>query len=160
MKDWWRKWTHEVPLFISDALWEVLVVQLAAWLDRLTLRRVIALIPLVVVILAYAHSIPLPPELMLVGDALAYIDVLSVILLLGILSRAATLLFFAKQAARAALEFAGSVLAHMPRLDLRHRRERATRDRKRQPSLAEDDGGRGPAFGGVFRSASFGGAPA
>ena len=55
MKDWWRKWTHEVPLFISDALWDVLVVQFAAWLDRLTLRRVIALIPLVILILAYAQ---------------------------------------------------------------------------------------------------------
>jgi hypothetical protein len=149
MKDWWRKWSYEVPLFISDALWDVLVVQLAAWLARLTLRRIIALIPLVILVLAYAHSIPLPPELMLVGDVLAYIDIFSVILLLGILSRAATLLFFAKQAAQHTLAFARSVLARMPRLDFRHRRERSTRDRKRLPSRGKDgkdDGGCIPVF--------------
>ena len=22
MTPWWRKWSYEVPLFISDALWE------------------------------------------------------------------------------------------------------------------------------------------
>jgi hypothetical protein len=146
VKDWWRKWTYDVPLLISDALWDVLVVQLAAWLDRLTLRRIIALIPLVILVLAYAHSIPIPPELMLVGDVLAYIDIFSVILLLGILSRAATLLFFTRQAARHALAFTRSVLARMPRLDSRHRRESATRDRKRLPRRTEDDGGCIPVF--------------
>jgi hypothetical protein len=139
MKDWWRKWTYERPLFISDALWNVLVVQFAAWLDRLTLRRIIALIPLVVVVLAYAHSIPLPPELMLVGDALAYIDVLSVILLLGILSRATALLFFARQAARHAAELVTGVLARLPRLDFRHRRESSKRARKRVVARSDDD---------------------
>src|ERR1700741_3944251 len=99
VKDWWRKWTYQVPLFISDTLWDVLVVQLAAWLDRLTLRRIIALIPLVILVLAYAHSIPIPPELMLVGDVLAYIDIFSVILLLSILGRVTAVWLFAKQAA-------------------------------------------------------------
>ncbi|HLG83051.1 MAG TPA: hypothetical protein VKY22_18715 [Bradyrhizobium sp.] len=141
MKDWWRKWSYEVPLFISDALWDVLVVQFAAWLDRLTLRRVIALIPLVLLIVAYAHSIPLPPELMLVGDVLAYIDIFSVVLLLGILSRAATLVFFARQAARHALEFAGSLLARLPRPDFRHRRQPSTSGRKQLPGRTEEDGG-------------------
>jgi hypothetical protein len=146
MTPWWRKWSYEVPLFISDALWDVLVVQFAAWLDRLTLRRVVALIPVVILVLAYAHSIPLPPELMLVGDVLAYVDIFSVILLLGILSRAATLLFLARQAARHAMALARSVLARMPRLDFRHRREPSTRDRKQSPSRTEDDGGCVPVF--------------
>ena len=154
MKDWWRKWTYEVPLFISDALWDVLVVQFAAWLDRLTLRRIIALIPLVVVVLAYAHSIPLPPELMLIGDALAYIDVLSVIILLGVLSRAAMLLFFARQTARDIALLARSVLARMPRLDFRHRRESSTRGRKRVVARSDDDGRWIPAFGVGFGAAS------
>jgi hypothetical protein len=48
VKHWWRKWTYEVPLAVGDALWEVLVVQLAALLDRLTVRKVIALIPVVI----------------------------------------------------------------------------------------------------------------
>jgi hypothetical protein len=27
MKNWWRKWSYEIPLAFGDALWEVLVVQ-------------------------------------------------------------------------------------------------------------------------------------
>ena len=62
MKKWWRKLSYEIPLAIGDALWDVLVVQLAALLDRLTLRRIIALVPVVILILAYYHRIPIPPE--------------------------------------------------------------------------------------------------
>ena len=153
MKDWWRKWTYEVPLFVSDALWDVLVVRLAAWLDGLTLRRIIALIPLVILVLAYAHSIPIPPELMLVGDVLAYIDIFSVILLLGILSRATNLLFFARQAASQLVEFVTGVLARMPRLDFRHRRESSTRGRKRVVARSDDDGRWITGFGGGFGAA-------
>jgi hypothetical protein len=147
VKDCWRKWSYELPLFISDALWDVLVVQFAAWLDRLTLRRIIALIPLVILILAYAHNIPIPPELMLVGDVLAYVDIFSVILLLAILSRAAVLLFVVKQAARHAVGFVRSLLAGVPRPDFRHRRASTTKDRKRMPSCSRDDDGCAPAFG-------------
>ena len=53
MKQWWQRWTYEVPLAIGDALWDVLVVQLAALLDRLTVRKVIAFIPVVILIGAY-----------------------------------------------------------------------------------------------------------
>jgi hypothetical protein len=147
VKDCWRKWSYELPLFISDALWDVLVVQFAAWLDRLTLRRIIAFIPLIILILAYSHSIPVPPELMLVGDVLAYIDIFSMILLLGILSRATVLLFVVKQAGRHAIAFARRVLAGMPRLDFRHRRASTRKDRKRLPSRAQDDDGGVPIFG-------------
>ncbi len=131
MKDWWRKWSYEVPLAISDALWEVLVVRFAALLDQLTLRRVIAFIPVLIVILAYAHSIPLPPELMLVGDALAYIDILSVIVLLGVVSRAATILFIVKQAAEHAARLVNSARERVQRLDFRHRRQHGAKDRSR-----------------------------
>jgi hypothetical protein len=72
LKRLWKTWTVDKPAAFGDLLWEVLVVQLAAWLDRLTVRRIIALIPFVILILAYAHRIPVPPELMLVGDLLAY----------------------------------------------------------------------------------------
>jgi hypothetical protein len=94
----WKKWAIDKPAAFGDLLWEIFVVQFAALLNRLTPRRIIAIIPFVLVILAYAHQIPLPPELMLVGDALAYIDVLSVVLLLTVLSRVSTILFFARQA--------------------------------------------------------------
>lgn len=40
MKKLWRKWSYEIPLAVGDLLWEVLVVQFAAFLDRLTVRKV------------------------------------------------------------------------------------------------------------------------
>lgn len=42
------------------------------------------------------RRLPLPPELVLVGDFLAYIDLFSVLFLLGILSRVTTILFLLK----------------------------------------------------------------
>ncbi|WP_245286940.1 hypothetical protein [Bradyrhizobium sp. Tv2a-2] len=131
--------TYEIPLQLSDTLWDVLVVQFAAWLDRLTLRRIIAFIPVLVLVLAYAHSIPIPPELMLIGDVLAYIDIFSVILLLGLLSRAATIIFVMKQTIGHATELAKYMLGRLPRLDFRHRRETGGRDRKRLSGHTRDD---------------------
>ena len=54
---------------------------------------------------------------MLMGDLLAYIDIFSMIFLLGILSRATTILFVIKQGAASALRLARSVLARVHRLD-------------------------------------------
>jgi hypothetical protein len=140
-KQLWKKWTLDKPAAFGDLLWEVFAVQLAAFLDRLTLRQVIAFIPVVILVLAYAHSIPIPPELMLVGDVLAYIDIYSAILLLGLMSRAATILFTLKQTAAHASRLASNLLAGLQRLDFRHRREGGARRRKGSASRTrnEDD---------------------
>ncbi len=98
LKMLWQIWTIDKPAKLGDWLWDVLVVQFAAWLDRLTVRQVIAFIPVVILLLAYGHNIPIPPEFMLVGDVLAYLDIFSVLLLVGILSRVSTILFVVKQA--------------------------------------------------------------
>ena len=141
----WRKWTIDKPAAFGDLLWEVLVVQFAAWLDRLTIRQVVALIPVAALVLAYLHHIPVHPGVMLLGDLLAYIDIFSMLFLLGILSRASTILFVIKQGAAGALRLARSGLARAQRLDLRHRREGATTARKRPThrTSGEDDE---PAF--------------
>jgi hypothetical protein len=147
VKQFWRRWTYEVPLAIGDTLWEILVVQLAALLDRLTVRKVIAFIPVVILIGAYYHSIPIPPELMLIGDFLAYIDIFSVLFLIGVLSRISTVLFFVKQAAARIAALAASVATRMQRLDIRHRRQRGAPMRPRhKPAQSEDD----RAYGGVW----------
>ncbi|MCP3477212.1 hypothetical protein NLM33_44440 [Bradyrhizobium sp. CCGUVB1N3] len=148
MRDWWRKWSYEVPLAIGDALWDVLVVQFAALLDRLTVRQVIAFIPVVILVAAYYHRIPIPPELMLIGDFLAYIDIFSVLFLLGVLSRVATVLFVARQATARAVALVRSLRTGLQRLDVRHRRERnATLRPRRKPDRSDDDRARGVAWG-------------
>jgi hypothetical protein len=142
-KQFWRKWTVDKPAAFGDMLWEALVVQFAAWLDRLTLRQIIAFIPVLILVIAYLHRIPIPPELMLVGDLLAYIDIFSMIFLLGVLSRLSTALFVVKQAAAGTLRLARSLLARVQRLDLRHRREGGTAVRRRpsrRPNDEDDEG--------------------
>lgn len=130
-KAFWRKWTVDKPALLGDWLWDVLVVQFAAFLDRLTLRRIVAFLPVLILIFAYYHRIPIPPELMLVGDVLAYIDIFSVLLLLGILSRVTTILFIVKQTTARIASLARSLTATVGRLDIRHRREHGTRVRTR-----------------------------
>jgi hypothetical protein len=145
----WNKWTIDKPALLGDWLWDVFVVQLAAFLDRLTLRRIIAFIPIVILVLAYYHHIPLPPELMLVGDFLAYIDLFSVLFLLGILSRVTTILFLIKQMTARVAGLTSSLITQMQRLDFRHRRERGTKNRQRLTGRPKNDDDE-PVFGGGF----------
>lgn len=151
MKNWWRKWRHEFPLAIGDALWEVLVVQFAALLDRLTWRKVAALIPVAVLLIAYYHSVPLPPALMLIGDLVAYIDIFSVVLMLSILSRAATIAFLVKRAAVRAAALLARLRTGMRRIDARRRRGAGSAPAlRRKPDQSEDD----RAFGGMWSQAA------
>jgi hypothetical protein len=138
LKALWRKWTIDRPAAFGDLLWDVLVVQFAALLDRVTVRDIVAFIPVVILVWAYAHHIPLPPELLLVGDVLAYIDIFSVFFLLGVLGRIATVVFMVRQASAHLRELASRLLA---RMDLRHRREARTRNRKRLTGSSRDDDG-------------------
>jgi len=135
----WQTWTVDKPAACGDLLWDVFVVQFAAFLDRLTLRQIIAFIPVLVLVLAYAHSIPIPPELMLVGDVLAYLDIFSAMFLLGLMSRVTTVMFVVKQAAMCLARSAMIVRAGLQRLDRRHRRESGAKTRTRGIGWAKKD---------------------
>ena len=145
----WKKWTIDKPSAFGDLLWEVFVVQFAAFLNGLTLRRIIAFIPVVILVIAYYHKIPIPPELMLVGDLLAYIDIFSAIFLIGILTRTTTILFVVRQALARAAGLLGSLHGRMQRLDFRHRREGGARNRKRLTGRTGDDDGEDFVFRGA-----------
>jgi hypothetical protein len=138
-KTLWQKWTIDKPAALGDWLWDVFVVQLAALLDRLTLRKVIAFIPIVILIWAYDHQIPLPPTLMLIGDLLAYIDIFTMFFLLGVLSRIETISFIMKQAMARAARLVSGLLEGVQRLDFRHRREGGARSRRRLTRRAKND---------------------
>ena len=141
----WQKWTIDKPAALGDFLWDVFVVQFATFLNGLTVRRIIALIPIVILVIAYDHKIPIPPTLMLVGDLLAYIDIFAALFLLGILTRTTTILFIFRQAVECARGLLRSLPETMQRLDFRHRREGGARNRKRLTGRAKDDDG--GAFG-------------
>jgi hypothetical protein len=147
----WRKWTVDKPAAFGDWLWDVFVVQLAAFLDRLTLRKVIAFIPVVILVLAYMHRIPLPPELMLVGDLMAYIDVFAMIFLLGLIGRAGLVVYALKRAVEFAIQRIDRVLTGLRRLDFRHRRASGAGRRKSGANRAkQDDGGYGAIGAGAL----------
>lgn len=137
----WRKWTVDRPAAFGDWLWDVFVVQLAAFLDRLTLRQVIAFIPVLILILAYAHRIPIPPELMLVGDLLAYIDVFAMVFLLSLIGRAGLALYVVKRTVERAAGYVSAVLTSMRRLDFRHRRASGVGSRRSVARRAKQNDG-------------------
>jgi hypothetical protein len=142
-KQLWTKWTIDKPAAFGDWLWDVFVVQLAAWLDRLTLRHVITLVLVLILFLAYLNRIPLHPGLVLVGDMLAYIDIFAALFLLSILSRFTTLLFVAKQMSARVLALARGLRVNLRRLDFRHRREGGAKARRRPaiPTQSDDEDG-------------------
>jgi hypothetical protein len=146
-KQIWRKWTIDKPAAFGDRLWELFVVELAAFLDRLTLRQVIAFIPVLILILAYAHSIPIPPELILVGDMLAYIDVFLMILLLSLIGRAATISYVVQQAAEHLLKLIRHAHIRFRRPESRHRRAGAVRNPTRLTVRAKKDDDHAPIYG-------------
>jgi hypothetical protein len=141
-KLFWRKWSVDRPAALGDWLWRIFVVELAAFLDRLTWRQVIAFVPVLILLLAYAHNIPLPPEALLLSDMLAYIDVYSIMLLIGLLGRAATILYVVRQAARHVIRLSVYAYTILRLPGSRHRRMSGPRNRSRWIVRAkkEDDG--------------------
>jgi hypothetical protein len=138
-KQFWKKWTVDRPAALGDWLWAVLVVELAALLDRLTWRQVIAFVPVVILLLAYAHNIPLPPEGLLVSDLLAYIDVYSMILLVGIFGRVATILYVVRQAAGHLIRLGGYAYMVVRLPGSRHRRMSGPRTKPQWIAQAKDE---------------------
>ena len=76
MKNWWRKWTYEIPLAIGDVLWEALVVQFAAFLDRLTVRKAIEFVVIAVLVMAFIQTLPVDLAILFAGDTLMYLEIL------------------------------------------------------------------------------------
>ena len=68
MKKLWRKWSYEIPLALGDALWEVLVVQFAAFLDRLTLRKVVEFVAIALLVMAFTQTLPFDLAFLFAGD--------------------------------------------------------------------------------------------
>ncbi len=136
----WQEWTIDRPAAFGDWLYQILVVELAALLDRLTLRQVIAFIPVVILVIAYAHSIPLPPELLLVGDLLAYLDIFSIVLLLSVIGRVSAIVYVIRQMADRVLRLANLARQRLRRRDSRRKTRVAPARKPLFPPKDEDDG--------------------
>jgi len=141
VKDWWRKWSYEIPLAFGDALWEVLVVQFAAFLSRLTLRRVLEFVAIAMLAMAFAQTFPIDLAILFAGDTLMYLEILVVIRLAAAWEHLAHALRLAARLARLAMRVVRAAV-HQPVSRINRLRERRTPARSARPRIPDrsDDG--------------------
>jgi hypothetical protein len=132
MKNWWRKWSYDIPLAFGDALWEVLVVQFSAFLSRLTVRRVIEFFIIAMFAMAFAQTFPIDLAILFAGDTLMYLEFVVMIRLIAgrehfmaVLRLAMRFARLALRVSRAAVDYSLSRIARM--------RERRTATRAAKP---------------------------
>ena len=151
MKNWWRKWSHEIPLSVGDALWEVLVVQFAAFLDRLTIRKMIEFAVITMLVMAFAQTLPIDLAILFAGDTLMYLEFLVAIRLAAGRIHFYQILRLALQLARLALLVLNAAISipvsRLSRLRQRHH-ARPAKPRRISDS-SDDDRGFGIAWGGL-----------
>jgi hypothetical protein len=101
---------YEIPLAFGDALWEVLVVQFADFLSRLTLRRVLEFVAIAMLAIAFAQTFPIDLAFLFAGDTLMYLEIVVIVRLAAgrqhfqeMLRIAARLARFAMRVLRAAI---------------------------------------------------------
>ena len=141
MKNWWRKWSYDVPLFIGDALHAVLVVQFADFLSRLTIRRVLEFFVIALLVMAFAQTFPIDLAILFAGDTLMYLEIVTIVRLAAgrehfyqMLRLAARLARLAMHGLRIAVDIPVSRI-----VKLRERRN-AARPKSRGISGRSDDG--------------------
>src|ERR1700710_2140707 len=140
MKKLWQKWSYEIPLATGDALWEVLVVQFTAFLDRLTIRKVVEFVAIALLVMAFIQTLPFDLAILFAGDILTYLEfVVAMRLAAGVMHVRAMwnqVTRFARQALRAL-----NAAVRLPGLTLRRLRERRTAavSKPRRISDSSDD---------------------
>jgi hypothetical protein len=150
MKNWWNKWTYEIPLTIGDALWDVLVVRFAAFLDRLTLRKVIEFVAIALLVMAFAQTLPIDLALLFAGDTLMYLEILVAIRLAAGRDFIVAALQLIVRLAHTAVRLSRALVVHsMARIDRSREQRRPTHRIKPRRAVdnSDDDRGFGAACG-------------
>jgi hypothetical protein len=151
MKKLWQKCSYEIPLAIGDALWEVLVVQFAAFLGRLTVRKVVEFVAIALLVMAFAQTLPIDLAILFAGDTLMYLEFLVAIRLAAGVMHVRAMLHQATRLARLLLR-ALNAAVRLPALTLRRLRERRTVSHskpRRISDASDDDRGLGIARGSL-----------
>ena len=151
MKTWWRKWSYEIPLTIGDAIWEVLVVQFAAFLDRLTLRKVIEFFLIAVLVMAFIQTLPIDLAILFAGDTLMYLEFVVALRLAAGRMHVLEMLRCAVRLARLAMRALNAAVRQpVARLNrLRERRRARPAKPRRTSDSSEDDRGYGVRWGAL-----------
>ncbi len=153
VRDWWQKWTVDKPAAFGDWLWIVFVVQFAAFLDRLTLRRVLEIFAIALLALVFVQTFPIDMAFLFAGDVLMYLEIVTFASLAAANVRVRTLLRYVEQWSKNAWNVATNVIYRMA---LRARTTRQRRINKRVSQTAcrtkgsNDDGADGWASATAF----------
>ena len=155
VKNWWRRWSYEIPLAFGDALWEVLVVQFADFLTRLKIRRVLEFIAIAVLVMAFAQTAPIDLAFLFAGDTLMYLEFAVIVRLAAGKEHFLHMLRLVARLARFALLVAGPAIDRtFARIDRpRHQRNPARAAKARKMTDESDDGRCLGATWGVLASA-------
>jgi hypothetical protein len=155
VKNWWRKWSYEIPLAFGDALWEVLVVQFADFLSRLTVRRVLEFVAIAILVMAFAQTAPIDLAFLFAGDTLMYLEFVVIVRLAAGREHFQQALRVAAQLARFAMRVLSAAISQpVSRINrLRARRNPARSAKPRSISNKTDDGRGFGATWGVLATA-------
>ena len=142
MKNWWRRWSYEIPLAAGDALWEVLVVQFADFLSRLTVRRVLEFFAIAILVMAFAQTAPIELAFLFAGDTLMYLEFVVIVRLAASREHFAHMLRLAAQLAQFTMRVLISAISQpVSRINrVRERRSSARVVKQRRISDRSDDG--------------------
>jgi hypothetical protein len=149
VKDWWRKWSYEIPLAFGDALWEVLVVQFADFLSRLTIRRVLEFVAIAILVMAFAQTAPIELAFLFAGDTLTYLEFVVMIRLVAGREHVQAVLRLAARLARLAIRLA-RVAVDVSIARIKRVRERRTAPRAARPRRMSDRSDDGEGFGATW----------
>ena len=142
MKKLWRKWSYEIPLAVGAALWEVLVVQFAAFLDRLTIRKVVEFVAIAILVMAFIQTLPFDLAILFAGDILTYLEFMVALRLAAGVMHVRAIWNQVTRFARLVLR-ALNAAVRLPALvlgRLRERRTAAVSKPRRISDSSEDDG--------------------
>jgi hypothetical protein len=145
VKNWWRKWSYEIPLAFGDALWEVLVVQFADFLSRLTIRRVLEFIAIAILVMGFAQAAPIELAFLFAGDTLMYLEFVIMLRLVAGREHIQAMLRLAMRIARFAMRMLSAAI-RQPVSRIHRLRERRTRPHPAKPRIS-DQSGDGEGFG-------------
>ena len=151
MKKLWQNCSYEIPLAVGEALWEVLVVQFAAFLGRLTVRKVVEFVAIALLVTAFAQTLPFDLAILFAGDTLMYLEFVIAIRLAAGVMHVRAMLHQATRLARLVLRALNAAVG-LPALTLRRLRERRTVSHskpRRISDASDDDRGLGIAWGAL-----------
>ena len=146
MKNWWRKWSYEVPLAFGDALWEVLVVRFADFLSRLTIRRVLEFAAIAILVMAFAQTAPIELAFLFAGDTLMYLEFVVMVRLLAGKEHFEAMLRLAARLGRFAMRLSRAAI-HQPVSRINRLRERRSPARSTKPRRVSDKSDEDRRFG-------------